>query len=168
MSPWYAVFVGFVAKAMASALVANHARSVPLDRRQRFCEFNVPPPIQRLPCEGLCNLGKSSSPLACGLVALGISGMLGALSSCAVWHAHSYSSIHGNFVYLHFRVVTGQGYRREVRGHGCSASLLYWWHTSIHPLLWLDDGRIRVGLLPHHCLSDHFESRTERDAEVSS
>jgi hypothetical protein len=39
MSPWYAVFIGFPAKAIASAFVANHARSDPLDRRQRFCEF---------------------------------------------------------------------------------------------------------------------------------
>ncbi len=39
MSLRYAVFSGFAAKAIASALVANHARSVPFERRQRFCEF---------------------------------------------------------------------------------------------------------------------------------
>jgi hypothetical protein len=116
VSPWYAVFIGFSAKAIASALVANHACSVPLDRRQRSCEFNVPPPIQRLPCEGLCISGKSSSPLACGLVALDISGTLGALSSCAVWHAHSRSNKCGNFVYQHFLVATGQDSLRSVRG----------------------------------------------------
>jgi len=125
MSSWYAVFVGFSAKAIASALVANHARSVPLDQRQRFCEFNVPPPIQRLPCEGLCISGKSSSPLACGLVTLGMSGMLGALSSCAIWHAHSCTSKCGNFGWRRFLVATAQGYRREVRGREHNVSSLY-------------------------------------------
>jgi hypothetical protein len=41
MSLWYAVFIGFSAKAIASALVVNHARSVPLDRQLRVCEFIV-------------------------------------------------------------------------------------------------------------------------------
>jgi hypothetical protein len=101
-------------------------------------------------------------------VDLDISGRPEALSSCGVYAFGLCSSMNGNPLSRHFRAGTGQGYRRLVRSHGCSASLLYRWRTSIHPLLWLDDGRLRVGLLPNHCLSDHFESRTERDIKVSS
>ncbi len=65
---------------------------------------------------------KSSSPLACGLVALGISDRLEALSSCAIAPAHWRSSKCGNFGYPHFRVVTKPDYRHAVRGLGCSGS----------------------------------------------
>jgi hypothetical protein len=66
--------------------------------------------------------GKSSSPLACGLIALGISGMLGGLSFGVVAHEHSRSNKYGNFGCQRFLVATGQGYRREVRAREYNVS----------------------------------------------
>ena len=50
----YAVFIGFSAKSIASALVASHARSVPLDRRKRFCEFIARFPFLAAICDPSC------------------------------------------------------------------------------------------------------------------
>ena len=38
---------------------------------------------------------------------------------------------------------------------------------SIHPLFRVDHGGLCVGLVPHHCPSNNFQGRSERDTEVS-
>ena len=56
----------------------------------------------------------------------------------------------------------------SVRGHGCNASSCDWRQTSMHLLRWLDDcDFVCSRLLPHQLGSNHLDSRSERDTEVS-